>query len=139
MVKTLTGRRDRRLRVSSRERHGKPLASVKPNVGMGSCPSVRVSGTGCSVKGSRDIPEFIVLGINRVEPRESNSRPVFGRVFVLRKGGRDDYRCHYRHSSATRRLLVLERVRAASPGLRKVIRSGNKPDIKKGSENVATN
>ena len=60
-----------------------------------------------------------VFGINRVEPRESNSRPVFGRVFVLKVGrignptyqigGRHDYRCH--HSTAARRLLL-----AASPG-----------------------
>ena len=29
-----------------------------------------------------------MLGTSRVEPRELNSRPVFGRVFVLRKVGR---------------------------------------------------
>jgi len=28
---------------------------------------------------------FTVFGINRVEPRESNSRPVFGREFLFKE------------------------------------------------------
>lgn len=151
MVKSLTGRRDLRLRVSSRENHRKPLASVKPNVAAGSCPPVQVGGTDGSVRCLRDIPIGPVRssGINRVEPRESNSRPVFGRVFNLtphrhfvtpppfsfgkwgRTGG--GRRSHdYPHSSATRRLV------AASPGSRTSIEAATNYQPKKGSENVTT-
>jgi len=58
------------------------------------------------LEASRDIPsDLTVFGINRVEPRESNSRPVFGRVFLF-LGGRYDYRWNYRHAKAPRRFVT---------------------------------